>query len=102
MLAFLPPSSSETFLACRAAVLAMISPTAVEPVNETAGTPGCATSGAPHDGPVPKTMLTTPGGTPASLSSAQSMCAVSEVNSDGLHTHVLPAAMHGAILNESR
>ncbi len=38
---------------------------AVEPVKEINGTSGWPTSASPALGPVPNTMLTTPGGTPA-------------------------------------
>jgi hypothetical protein len=54
-------------------------------------TSGCCTNGAPAEGPVPNTMLTTPSGMPASLSTSQSIQAVIDVISDGLQTHVLPA-----------
>ena len=39
---------------------------------------------------------------PALTNVSQSMKAVSDVNSLGLHTHVQPAAMQGAIFHESK
>lgn len=44
---------------------------AVEPVKETNGTSGWPTRASPAFGPVPKTMLTTPGGTPVEIESFQ-------------------------------
>jgi hypothetical protein len=38
----------------------------------------------------PKIIFTTPFGNPASLNNLQRIKAVSEVNSEGLQTHVLP------------
>ena len=52
--------------------------------------------------PNPKTMLTTPGGSPASRMSPHSIQAVTLVISLGLHTTVLPVMMAGAILKVSR
>src|SRR5690348_17545231 len=54
---FLPPISSETFLNDFAAVLAIVAPVRVEPVNDTALIRGCCTIALPTDGPVPCTML---------------------------------------------
>lgn len=62
--AALPPSSSVTRLRVPATVLAISRPTAVEPVNATLSTPGCATSVAPVS-PAPVRMLTTPAGSAA-------------------------------------
>ena len=67
-MAFLPPISSEQGLKRPAAVWPTMRPTSLDPVKEMARTPGCATSGAPASGPNPVTMLTTPGGRPASIS----------------------------------
>ena len=49
---------------------------AVLPVNEIALTSACSTSGWPTPGPVPCTMLSTPGGKPASIESSPSRAAV--------------------------
>ena len=70
-------------------------PTAVEPVNDTMSTSGCATRWAPASGPLPVTTLSTPAGRPASAASSASRSDVTGVSSDGLSTMVLPAAMAG-------
>ena len=57
---------------------------------------------APAFAPYPCTMLITPAGIPASIDSFASLSAVSGVSSDGLAMHVLPAAIAGAIFQESR
>ena len=67
----LPPSSSETRLSCSPQTAAILRPAAVEPVNATLSTPGCATRCSPTSRPA-ATMLTTPAGTPASVSSSAS------------------------------
>src|ERR1700722_20539663 len=59
---FFPPISSDTFLNVFAAVAALAAPVRVEPVNEIALMPGCATNALPARGPVPCTMLSTPAG----------------------------------------
>ena len=100
--AFLPPSSSETFFSCGPASPAMRRPTAVLPVNDTALTAGCSTSGSPTAGPLPCTMLSTPRGKPISTASLPSIVAVAGVISDGLATTVLPAASAGAIFQVNR
>ena len=73
-------------------------PTAVEPVKEILSTPGWSTSAWPALLPRPVTMLTTPGGKPASTINSPSRTAVSGVSSAGLSTTVHPAARAGAIL----
>lgn len=101
---------------------------AVEPVKETRGTSGWPTRASPAFGPVPNTMLTTPGGTPADggtgnngMSHAKycryaadavvipACCInlhiiqeVTEVISLGLATTVFPVAIAGAIFQVSR
>jgi hypothetical protein len=99
---FLPPSSSETFFSSGAASPAILRPTAVLPVNETARTSSCTTSGSPAAGPEPCTMLSTPAGNPISAASSPSIPAVSGVTSEGLATTVLPAASAGATFQVSR
>lgn len=99
----------------------------MEPVKEMSGTSGWRTRALPALGPVPNTMLTTPGGTPAHRVmgssvgvllcdccrmgdvglpacsiSLHSIQAVTEVISLGLATTVFPAAMAGAIFQVSR
>ena len=63
---FLPPSSRLSFLNMGAAVRAISCPVRVPPVKEMAWMSGCAVIAAPTRGPVPCTMLSTPGGMPAS------------------------------------
>lgn len=58
------PTSKESFLKYGALFSMIYCPVAVEPVKETIGTSGCWTSAAPHFGPNPNTILTTPGGRP--------------------------------------
>ncbi len=52
--------------------------------------------------PLPKTMLHTPLGKPALLSTVPSMYAVSGVSSEGLATTVFPTANAGAIFQVNR
>ena len=51
--------------------------------------------------PSPVTILTTPAGTPACTHNSANSMAVSDVNSAGLKTTVLPAARAGAIFHDS-
>ena len=78
----------------------MIFPTSVEPVKAILSISGWSTMAAPVS-PMPVTMLTTPGGRPAFSTIPAKSSAVSEVNSAGLSTTVLPAAMAGAIFQAS-
>ena len=96
----LPPSSSESFLPVPAVALRMMRPTSVEPVKAILSTSGCSTISAPV-APSPVTMLTTPGGNPASWQSSAKASAVSGVYSAGFSTTVLPAASAGAIFQAS-
>src|SRR5256885_14094514 len=84
----LPPSSRVTRLRVSAALLTMILPTAALPVKAILSTWGCATMAAPAVSPKPLTMLTTPGGRPASSSQLANSRAVSGVCSAGLSTQV--------------
>ncbi len=61
---FFPPSSSESLLQYGALRSVISLAVAVLPVNEINGTSGWDTSASPARGPVPKTMLITPGGKP--------------------------------------
>src|SRR5215831_8613354 len=94
---FLPPISSDSLRKRGAAIAAMAAPVRVEPVNEIALTPGCSINACPAPGPLPWTMLSTPGGSPASMQACANRYAVYGVTSDGLATTVLPAASAGAI-----
>src|SRR5580765_6417757 len=96
MLGDLPPSSRVTRLSVSAADLTMILPTAALPVNAILSTAGCATSAAPAVSPKPLTMLTTPGGKPASSKQLANSSAVSGVCSAGFRTQQQPAAIAGA------
>ncbi len=62
--------------------------------------PGWRTRAAPV-APSPQTMLTTPGGSPASRQISAKASAVKGVNSAGFSTTVLPAASAGAIFQAS-
>ena len=73
-------------------------PTSVEPVNATLSTPGWLTSASPVR-PSPVTMLSTPGGSPASWLISARSSAVSGVHSAGFSTTVLPMASAGAIFH---
>mmetsp|Transcript_4230 Transcript_4230/g.13769 ORF Transcript_4230/g.13769 Transcript_4230/m.13769 type:complete len:342 (-) Transcript_4230:248-1273(-) len=102
MVAFFPPSSSETFLKVGAAAMATLAPVTVPPVKVMSETDGWAASGAPADAPVPVTRLNTPGGKPACRTKPANMTAVMEVNSAGFSTMVLPYATAGATFHVSR
>ena len=67
-------------------------PVPVAPVNVTRGTPGWQTSASPASSPSPATTFTTPGGSPASSSSAAQRSTEHDACSAGLITTVLPAA----------
>ena len=71
-------------------------PTSTLPVNAILSTPGCSTIAAPAVAPRPVTMLTTPGGRPASEKLDASSRTVSGVCSAGLRTVVHPAQIAGA------
>ena len=74
----------------------MILPTSALPVNAILSTSGCATIAAPAVSPTPVTMLTTPGGRPASAKLDGELEHVSGVCSAGFSTIVQPAQMAGA------
>src|SRR4051794_10852187 len=82
-----------------AAVASSRRPTSVEPVNDSLRTRGSSTI-APTTAPAVRVVrqLTTPGGTPASSSSATIARAVSGVSVAGLRTTVHPAARAGPAL----
>src|SRR3954453_15742001 len=97
-LADLPPSSQVTGLTvCDASSLTRL-PARVEPVNETASTPGWAAIASPTTGPNAVTRLNTPAGRPSSAKISADTKALSGTTSDGLSTTVHPAAMAGATL----
>ena len=89
---FLPPSSSDTFFSVPDAAATIRLPTPVEPVKLTISTRGSEVMIAPTGSPYPSTILTTPAGTPASISSSPRMTVVEGVISDGFTTAVQPAA----------
>src|SRR6266700_2407161 len=95
IMGFLPPSSSEQCLKLLAAVVPIVRPTALDPVNETARTSGCSSMGAPVSAPKPLTMLTTPFGMPASLNVRTRLNVESGVSCAGLITQVLPQTSAG-------
>ena len=92
----LPPSSSVTFFTEDAATAEIRRPVAVDPVNETMSTSGCATRASPALGPSPGTRLKTPGGTPASWTISASIKAVRGAYSLGFTMTVHPIASAGA------
>src|SRR6185437_14058416 len=100
MMAFLPPISSEHGLKLRAAVSPTMRPTSLDPVNEIACTLACSAIGAPASGPNPVTTLTTPLGSPASVSALSRLSVESGVSSAGLITHVLPQTKAGKSFHE--
>jgi hypothetical protein len=91
----LPPSSSVTGMSFCDAALATILPVSTEPVKVTLRTSGCSTSGAPHSGPMPLTMLKTPAGSTRFISS-QMRSTASGASSADFTTTVLPATSAGA------
>ena len=95
MLGDLPPSSSEIFFSVAAAARMIVLPTSALPVNAILSTSGCATIAAPVP-PSPVTMLTTPGGRPASAKLEASARTHSGVCSAGFSTVVQPAQIAGA------
>src|SRR5438270_9816078 len=100
MMAFLPPISSEQGLKVRAAASPTILPTSLDPVNDSARTSGCSTTGAPASGPNPVTMFTTPLGRPASINAVTKLMVESGVSSAGLITQVLPQTNAGSSFHE--
>lgn len=95
-LGFLPPSSSATFFTVAAAVAMIRLPVSTPPVKDTMSTRGSSESGAPTSGPVPRTRLAAPAGSPASSNALISRIEVEGVSSAGLRTIVLPARSAGA------
>src|SRR5204863_675096 len=91
----LPPSSSEIFFNVAAAARMIVLPTSALPVNAILSTPPCSTIAAPVP-PSPVTMLTTPGGRPASAKLEASASTDNGVCSAGLSTVVQPAQIAGA------
>ncbi len=88
-----PPSSSVTRFMVSTAPRAIALPTAVEPVNEILAMSGWRVISAPTASPRPVTMLTTPGGRPARCSARVMTSVCTALNSLGLITALLPAAM---------
>src|SRR5947208_14747163 len=91
----LPPSSNDTGVRLAAASPYTVCAVAGEPVKATRSTSGCPVRGAPAPAPVPCTMLSTPGGSPASSATSPSTEQVRGAHSGGLRTTVLPAASAG-------
>ena len=93
---FLPPSSSVRLLSTPEAPARAwtANPVRSEPVNDTLGTSGCATSASPAAAP-PGTTFSTPGGSRSAASEAMTS-GDSGVCSAGLSTTELPAASAGA------
>jgi hypothetical protein len=77
--------------------VAMMRPTAVEPVKVTSFTRGSSIMTRATVGPSPGTTLNTPAGTPARSNTSASLSPRSEVSSEGLRTNVFPAASANAV-----
>ena len=88
----LPPSSSVTGTALRAAAACTDAPASNEPVKETWCTPGWPASAAPASAPVPGTTFSAPRGSPARRAISAKASAVSEASSAGFSTQALPMA----------
>lgn len=84
----------------RAHVSLIRRPVSVDPVNDTTATSGCSTIGAAAPGPSPITRLSTPAGSPASMSVWTKLIAVSGASSAGLNTTVLPQISAGRIFHD--
>src|ERR1700679_4246379 len=99
-MAFLPPSSQETFFISCPQRPATWRPTSLEPVSEIIETRGSSTMALPTLLPEPVTRLSTPGGRPASFKISTNIKAQSGVSDAGLITTVLPATRAGKIFHE--
>ena len=92
----MPPSSRQTFAIRSPATLAIIRPTALEPVKLTTSTPGCSTSAWPASAPKPVDEVEDAGRERRPRSARRlNACAVSGVFSDGLRTTPLPHSSAG-------
>src|SRR4051794_10646043 len=94
---FLPPSSKCTRFRVGAPCAMIAAPVVVSPTKAIALIAGCSVSALPASSPKPCTVLSTPSGTPACLTSCASRSAVTGDHSAGLWTTVQPAASAGAI-----
>src|SRR3954454_16906189 len=94
---FLPPSSKCTRFKVGAPCAMIAEPVALSPTKPIALTDGCSVSAMPASSPMPCTVLSTPSGTPACLTSFANRSAVTGDHSAGLCTTVQPAASAGAI-----
>lgn len=97
----LPPSSSVQRRISRPHSAPMTRPAAVDLVKLILSTRGWATNDHPASRPA-GTMVSTPGGIPASAAASASTKESSAVSGDGFSTTVQPAAKAGAILNIAR
>src|SRR5688572_1798368 len=87
---FFPPNSSDNFLNCGAARLAILAPDFVLPVKEMVLIPGCLTSASPGPAPVPCKIFRTPAGRPAVFTIRLKRKAVTGVISEGFATTQFP------------
>src|SRR5437762_6809744 len=94
---FLPPSSKCTRFKVGAPCAMIADPVELSPTNPIALIAGCSVSALPASSPMPCTVLSTPSGTPACLTSFARRSAVTGDHSAGLWTTVQPAASAGAI-----
>ena len=98
----LPPSSSETSAKFSAEFRTTWRAELGPPVKLTRATSGWEVSARPQGSPWPVTMLTTPGGMPASSISRPNSSIAADACSDALSTTVLPAASAGPSLTATR
>src|SRR5665213_551809 len=94
---FLPPSSKCTRFRVGAPCAMIADPVALSPTKPIALIAGCSVKALPASSPMPCTVLSTPSGTPACLTSFARRSAVTGDHSAGLCTTVQPAASAGAI-----
>src|ERR1700722_17100968 len=93
----LPPNSKCTRFRVGAPCAMIADPVALSPTNAIALIAGCSVSALPASSPMPCTVLRTPSGTPACMTSFARRSAVTGDHSAGLWTTVQPAASAGAI-----
>ena len=98
----MPPNSRDTSAKFSAELyktcLAALGP----PVNEIRATNGWLVKAFPHGSPWPVTILTTPGGNPASSINSPNSNIAAEACSEALSTIVLPAAKAGPTLTATK
>src|SRR5690554_880132 len=102
MFGFFPPNSKESFLNIGAAILAIVFPVVVPPVNEIALVNSWRTIASPAVCPNPCTIFKTPFGKLMSSITLHNKYAVYGVTSEGFATTQFPVAIAGAIFHENK